>query len=223
MLSLKHRDNRKSVMKRLALFSTLSAVALAFAACSPAAEAPAPATPTAETPASPPEATAAPPAPAGDVLTARGWGPLRIDMTKAEVIAAVGDTRSPDAVGIPGSDCLEFQPIRTPDGFWVMLEAEKLSRISIGDMSTVKDSKGLGLGDTAAKVKEVYGASAVASPHKYQDAPAEYITVWEGGPRAGSFVQDEAARGIVYEIDGSGKVGAIHAGGPSIQYVEGCA
>jgi hypothetical protein len=36
-------------------------------------------------------------------------------------------------------------------------------------------------------------------------------------------VQDEAARGIVYEIDGAGKVGAIHAGGPSIQYVEGCA
>jgi hypothetical protein len=207
-------------MKRLALFSTLSAVALAFAACSPAAEAPAPATPTAETPVTPPEAT---PAPAGDSLTANGWGPLRIGMTKAEVIAAVGDTRSPDAAGIPGSDCLEFQPIRTPDGFWVMLEAEKLSRISIGDMSPVKDSKGLGLGDTAAKVKEVYGASAVASPHKYQDAPAEYITAWEGGPRAEPYVQDEAARGIVYEIDGAGKVGAIHAGGPSIQYVEGCA
>ena len=39
----------------------------------------------------------------------------------------------------------------------------------------------------------------------------------------GQAVQDEAARGIVYEIDGAGKVGAIHAGGPSIQYVEGCA
>jgi hypothetical protein len=36
-------------------------------------------------------------------------------------------------------------------------------------------------------------------------------------------VQDASARGIVYEIDGTGKVGAIHAGGPSIQYVEGCA
>ena len=207
-------------MKRLALFSTLSAVALAFAACSPGAEAPVPATPTAETPVTPPEAK---PAPAGDSLTAHGWGPLRIGMTTAEVIAAVGDTRSPDAAGIPGSDCLEFMPLQTPDDFWVMIEGDKLTRITVGELSTVKDAKGLGLGDTAAKVKETYGASAVASPHKYQDAPAEYITAWEGGPRAESYVQDEAARGIVYEIDGAGKVGAIHAGGPSIQYVEGCA
>jgi hypothetical protein len=207
-------------MKRLALLSTLSAVALAFAACSPAAETPAPApvAPTAEAPVAAPEAT-----PAGDVLTATGWGPLTIGMTKDEVIAAVGDTRSPDAAGIPGSDCLEFQPLHAADDLWVMIEGDKLTRITIGDMSGVKDAKGLGLGDAAAKVKETYGASAAASPHKYQEAPAEYITVWEGGPRSETYVQDEAARGIVYEVDGTGKVGAIHAGGPSIQYVEGCA
>jgi hypothetical protein len=222
MLSPNRRANRESVMKRLALLSTLSAVALALAACSPAAETPAPAavTPTSETAVAPLEAT---PSPIGDTLTATGWGPLRIGMTKAEVIAAVGDTRSPDAAGIPGSDCLEFKPLQAPADFWVMIEGDKLTRITVGELSAVKDAKGLGLGDTAAKVKETYGASAVASPHKYQDAPAEYITAWEGGPRAGPYVQDEAARGIVYEIDGTGKVGAIHAGGPSIQYVEGCA
>jgi hypothetical protein len=58
-------------------------------------------------------------------------------------------------------------------------------------------------------------------PHKYQDKPAEYITAWAGGPRSEPYVEDEAARGIVYEIDGTGKVGAVHAGGPSIQLVEG--
>ena len=203
-------------MKRLALFSTLPAVALALAACSRSADTP----PTAEVPVASPAAT---PSPAGDVLTATGWGPLTIGMTKAQVIAAVGDTRSPDAVGIPGSDCLEFEPLRAPEDFWVMIETDKLTRITIGDVSAVKDAKGLGLGDTAARVKEAYGASAVASPHKYQNAPAEYITVWEGGPRAEPYMEDEAARGIVYEIDGTGKVGAIHAGGLSIQYVEGCA
>lgn len=202
-------------MKRLALLAAISVAALAQA-CTPAAETLAPATPVAEAP-------QASPSPASGALTPTGLGPLKIGMSQAEVIAAVGDTRTPDAAGIPGSDCLEFQPLRTPDGVWVMIEAGKLTRISIGDMSTVRDSKGLGLGDTAAKVKETYGASALASPHKYQDAPAEYITVWEGGPRAEPYVEDEAARGIVYEIDGTGKVGAIHAGGPSIQYVEGCA
>lgn len=200
-------------MKHIALL-----VALAFAACSPPAEEAA--TPAAtETP-----DVATSPAPAAETaLTSEGWGPLTIGMTKADVIAAVGDTRSPDAAGIPGSDCLEFKPLQAPDDFWVMIEGDKLTRITVGDMSGVKDAKGLGLGDTAAKVKEIYGASAIASPHKYQDAPAEYITFWEGGPPADPYVKDEAARGIVYEIDGTGKVGAIHAGGPSIQYVEGCA
>jgi hypothetical protein len=142
-------------------------------------------------------------------------------MTKDEVIAAVGDTRSPDAASIPGSECVEFQPQRAPDGLWVMLEAGKLTRITVGDMSTVKTDKGLGIGDTPDAVVAAY-ADAKRSPHKYQDAPAEYITWWTS-PRSEPYVQDETARGIVYEIDGTGKVGAIHAGGPSIQYVEGCA
>lgn len=156
------------------------------------------------------------------MLTATGWGSLMIGMTREDVIAAVGDTRDPDAAGIPGSTCIEFKPQRAPDDFWVMFEGDKLTRVTVGELSNVKTDKGLGLGDTAEAVKAAYGSAATVSPHKYQDAPAEYITVWEGGPRGEPYVDDETARGIVYEIDGTGKVGAIHAGGPSIQYVEGC-
>lgn len=200
-------------MKRIALIA-----ALAFAACSPktaepAAEAPAPAPAAETTPATP--ATA-------DALHADGWSALKIGMSRAEVVAAVGDKRDPNTADIPG-ECSEFQPSNAPDGLWVMIESDKLTRITLSDLSTVKTDKGLGLGDAANAVKTAYGAEAKATPHKYQDKPAEYITVWQGGPRAEPYVQDEAARGIVYEIDGTGKVGAIHAGGPSIQYVEGCA
>lgn len=206
-------------MKRFALFAT----ALAFSACSPAADPPAVTAPEA------PVAEAPPPAPAAaditlDVLTADGIGPLTIGMTKAEVIAAVGDTRNPDAVGGPDPEsCEEFRPQRAPDDVLVMIIDGKLARISLVDMATVKTDKGLGLGDTADAVKTGYGDQAKASPHKYQDKPAEYITWWKGGPRSEPYVEDETARGIVYEIDGTGKVGAVHAGGPSIQYVEGCA
>ena len=45
-----------------------------------------------------------------------------------KLIATVGDTKTPDAAGIPGSECIEFQPQRAPDGLWVMLESGKLSR-----------------------------------------------------------------------------------------------
>ena len=69
----------------------------------------------------------------------------------------------------------------------------------------------------------VAGASATAEPHKYVEG-AEYITVWTvGGPTAAApFVQDPNARGIRYETDVQGRVTAVHAGGPSIQNVEGC-
>jgi hypothetical protein len=201
-------------MKRLAL---LALAAFALTACggeTPVVDPAAPEIPVAE--------TTPPPAPvASETLTAEGWGPLKIGMTKDEVVAAVGDTRTPDAAGIPGSECMEFQPQRAPDGLWVMLEANKVTRITVGDMSTVKTDKGLGIGDTPDAVKAAY-PDAKSSPHKYQDAPAAYITWWTT-PRTEQYVQDETARGIVFEIDGTGKVGAIHAGGPSIQYVEGCA
>jgi hypothetical protein len=203
-------------LKRIAVIA-----ALVVAACSPSSNEPAPATPAEPTLAA--EAPAPSPAITFDVLTPDGIGPLKIGLTKDEVIAAAGDTRTPDAAGIPGSECSEFQPQRAPDGLWVMIEAGKLTRITVGEMSTLKTDKGLGLGDPADAVKTAYGAEAKTTPHKYQGAPAEYITWWTGGPRSEPHVQDETARGIVYEIDGTGKVGAIHAGGPSIQYVEGCA
>lgn len=208
-----------TAMNRIALLAS----ALAFAACSPAQEpppVPPPGVPTAATEVTPPPASDM----TLDVLTAEGIGPLKIGMTKDEVIAAVGPTRTPDAVGGPEPEaCEEFRPERAPDDVLVMIVDGKLARISLVDMATVKTDKGLGLGDTADVVKTGYGDQAKPTPHKYQDKPAEYITWWKGGPRTEPYVEDESARGIVYEIDGTGKVGAIHAGGPTIQYVEGCA
>jgi hypothetical protein len=204
-------------MKRIALLS-----ALAFAACSPASQEPTVSAledPAAtQTPA--PAATATP----NDALTADGWGPLKIGMTLAEVTTALGPDANPDAVGGPDPEsCDEFRPERAPEGILVMIQEGKLTRISLVELSPVKTDKGLGIGDTAEAVKLAYGDAAKATPHKYQDKPAEYITAWAGGPRSEPYVEDEAARGIVYEVDGTGKVGAVHAGGPSIQYVEGCA
>lgn len=204
-------------MKRTVLFA-----ALAFAACSPSSE------PTAAAPAAPAPVAEAPPAPpmpaAGDTLTADGFGPLKIGMTLAEVTAALGPDSDPAAVGGPDPEsCDEFRPERTPEGMLLMIEEGKLTRISLVELSAIKTDKGLGIGDAAAAIKTAYGADAKATPHKYQTAPAEYVTWWQSGPRTEPYVEDEAARGIVYEIDGTGKAGAIHAGGPGIQYVEGCA
>src|SRR5690606_470191 len=104
-----------TAMKRIALFAS----ALAFAACSPAQEPPPVPAPEVSTTA--PEATPSPaPDMTLDVLTADGIGPLTIGMTKDEVVAAVGPTRTPNAVGGPEPEaCEEFRPERAPEGVLV--------------------------------------------------------------------------------------------------------
>jgi len=174
-----------------------------------------------------PPAIAAPiaPAPGANALTAAGFGPLRIGMTRAEVATALGEDSDPAAVGgVEPESCDQWRPVRAPEGLLVMIQDGVLTRISIASPSTLKTDRGFGVGDTAAAIKAAYGPLAVSQPHKYSPAPAEDIFVWTaGGPAsADAYVEDAAARGVRYEIDGGGKVRIIHAGGPAIQLVEGC-
>lgn len=187
-----------------------------LAACSPETDAPAEPTP-------PPAVTdPAPEAATGPNLTGEGWESLRIGMSRADIVEALGEDANPDAVGGPDPEsCDQFRPERAPEAMLLMVESDRLTRISLGDESDITTDKGLRVGDTAERVKAAWGDQALVTPHKYQDAPAEYVTVWSRGGGEG-YVEDEDARGIVYEIGGDGTVMAIHAGGPSIQYVEGC-
>lgn len=193
----------------------LAPVALAFALTACNAEAPAPSQPT-ETPM---------PAPASaNTITSEGWGPLRIGMTRAEVTAAVG-AGNPNAVGGPDPEaCDLFHPANAPDGMLVMIQHDLLTSITLRNNTELKTDGGFGVGDVANAVKAAYGAEAIIAPHHYLGAPAEYITVWTAGAPANAttFVQNAQARGIRYETNTQNRVTAIHAGGPSIQNVEGC-
>ena len=72
-------------------------------------------------------------------------------------------------------------------------------------------------------MRAAYGDRLHAEPHHYLELPAEYLTVWAvGDPGDEPYTEDPAARGIRYETDLDRRVETIHAGGPSIQYVEGC-
>ena len=166
-------------------------------------------------PTSSPAVTPKPAAPAR--LTVEGWGPLRIGMTRAEVVAAAGDDAHPDAVGGPDPEsCDQFRPARAPEGMLVMIEHDRLTRITLSRGSAVETEHGFHVGDAAAEIKTALGARAVASPHEYGAPPSEYLTLWTRPPT------DPDPRGIVYEIGPDGRVMHVHAGGSSIQYVEGC-
>ncbi|HEX6926754.1 MAG TPA: hypothetical protein VF167_15135 [Longimicrobiaceae bacterium] len=151
-------------------------------------------------------------------LTPEGWGPIRIGMTRAELVAAAGEDANPEAVGGPEPEaCDEFRPTQAPEGMLVMVERDRVTRITISAGADVRTDRGFGVGGSAEEIKQAYGEAAETMPHKYSPAPAEYITVWTVRPGSSG-----EARGIVYEVGEDGRVAHIHAGGPSIQYVEGC-
>jgi hypothetical protein len=206
--------------------AALVAVAAALlAACSPGAPPPdAPAADPIEGRRSAPGASGADHHPVAlDVLTAEGVGPLRIGMTGVEVTAVFGPNANPQASATPDPAlCDQYHPVRGPEGMLVMIENGRLTRITLREGATVRTDRGLGIGSTADEVRAAYGpGTTVTEPHKYAPPPGEYITYWVGGPRKG-YLEDPAARGIVYSIEETRRVGQIHAGGPSIQYVEGC-
>ncbi|WP_312594966.1 hypothetical protein [Brevundimonas sp.] len=184
------------------------------------AEAPSDATPVALTPTE--TSPAATPAADPNILTAEGLGAARIGMSKADLVAAWGDRTNPNAVGGAEPEvCDQFHPARAPQGVNVMIQDGKLTRITLMHDARIKTDRGFGLGDTAMAVKQAYGGSIFAQPHKYQAAPAEDLFAWARGGST-SYVTDPSARGVRYEIGTDGKVMAIHAGDPSIQLVEGC-
>lgn len=148
-------------------------------------------------------------------LTADGWSPLKIGMTRAQVERAAGADAQPGADGGPDpARCDEFHPRRTPAGLIVMLEDGQLTRVS-AHRRGVASVRGIRVGDPASKVRAAYRGERLADePHTYVDPPGRYLTAWIG--------TEEAPRGIRYEIDAGSRVSAIHAGTEAIEYVEGC-
>jgi hypothetical protein len=158
------------------------------------------------------------PEPGPLLLTPDGWGPLRIGMSRAQVVAAAGEDAHPDAVGGPDPEqCDEFRPRNAPDGVLVMIQNGFLTRISVSRNTDISTPAGFSVGDSGDAVVEEYGARAIVDPHEYQEPPARYITVWSQ-PDA-----QAERRGIRYETNADGNVAFLRGGGPSIEYVEGCA
>ena len=172
---------------------------------------------------SPPIDTTAPPVlpadadPSPGLLTPDGWGPLRVGMSRAEVVAAAGEDANPDAVGGVDPDrCDEFRPSDAPAGILVMVERGILTRISVSRNAEINTPEGFRVGDPGSRVLAEYGTRAHVDSHQYWQPPAMHITVWQHAS------SDADRRGIRYEIDSAGEIVHLRAGGPSIEYVEGC-
>jgi hypothetical protein len=182
------------------------AIASALSACSPAPQDAKTASPAVEAPASQPP-TPAPVATSSRVLGLEGLGDLRIG-------------QAPPTTGAwaeHGAQMNEAcRTLSSPDypGVYAMVTGGKVRRISVREGSDVKLAEGVGVGAPEADVMKWF-AGFRAEPHKYEAAPAKYLTA----PNAAS--GDSALR---FEIGADGKVKMIHIGTmPELAYVEGCA
>jgi hypothetical protein len=200
-------------MQNHSLFATSALVlSLALAACSPAPGEPATPPPAGDpapqtsAPSATTQTTAPAPAANPKVLGLEGLGDLRIGqpVPPASTWAERGAQES-DAC----------RTITSPDypGVYAIVEGGKVQRITVGQRSDVKLAEGIGAGASEADVKQWF-AGFRETPHKYEDAPAKYLTA----PNADS--GDPALR---FEIARDGKVKLIHVGMmPVLGYVEGC-
>lgn len=150
-------------------------------------------------------------APNAWLLTPDGYGPVRIGMTQKQVSAALKIKLEGEPVE-PGDQCVEMVPAGPDRGLVFMFESNRLARISIGAPSTIATPRGIRIGSTAADVKRAYGKGVKDEPHHYEGPVARYLTYW---------VRPNT-RGVRFETNDKLRVQTIHAGGSSIQLVEGC-
>ncbi|MDB5468759.1 MAG: hypothetical protein JWR84_319 [Caulobacter sp.] len=195
---------RSHGMRHPSLFAASAMVlTLALAACSPAPNAPAP-----EAPAAPPTLPAPTPAPTPvNVIGLEGLGDLKL----GQPVPSIGSWAERGAQA--GEGC---RTITSPDypGVYAIVTDGKVQRITVGQRSDVKLVEGIGVGSTESDVKKGF-AGFREEPHKYEAAPAKYLTA----PNAAS-----GAPAVRFEIGADGKVKLIHVGMmPVLGYVEGCA
>ncbi|WP_446653030.1 hypothetical protein [Blastomonas sp.] len=145
-----------------------------------------------------------PPADNAKTLTLEGYGGLKI----GEPVPAGSDWA---ARGAQVSDaCLTITSPGWP-GAYAIVEENRVRRITVDDESSARLIEGIGPGSTEAQVRAAFPTFR-ASPHKYVDAPAKYLT------------QPGSDARLRFEIDADGKVSFVHIGMmPTLEYVEGCA
>ncbi len=148
-------------------------------------------------------------------LTVEGYGDLTIGMPLAEARQVSGQAMAnPPLDETTPSACAE-QEYRAPDGdqLWLMFEDDVLTRITAANEAPhTRTAQNVGVGSTDAEVRTAYQNVIEEGAH-YSPLPAHNLLIWT--------VPDQS--GLLFEVNEQGIVTAVHAGGPSIRYMEGCA
>ncbi len=138
-------------------------------------------------------------------VSERGAGPILAGMTIVESERAAATALTlPDAT----SECIYARVPSGPDGLLFMVVSGRIARVDV-TAAGVPTEGGIVVGDSEARVREVYGERVTSTPHKYTDG--HYLMVASG-----------AGHRLVFETDGQ-RVTRYRGGRmPEVEWVEGC-
>ncbi len=142
-------------------------------------------------------------------ITADGYGPVHAGMSIKEAEKLLHTRLQTDSKEMPMPECDFVHPQRGHKGLSFMVEHGVITHVQAHDKHVATDS-GVRVGDSAAKLKKIYGSKIEKMPHVYYPGDFYYF-VWEDGKE----------RGIKFEVVGN-HVLAIYGGSKSIMFVEGC-
>ncbi len=143
------------------------------------------------------------------VLTETGLGPVHIGMTAAQVARVLHKPVKLDS----DDDARVCAEVMLPglSGTSAIFLNEKLDSLWVRGAAPYATKRGIRPGATDAKVRAVYPEAKVSAAD-YDEAPAANLLYWARKDKAG----------IEFRTGTDRKVISIAAGGPSIQYMEGC-
>jgi hypothetical protein len=146
-------------------------------------------------------------------LTLRGIGAVQIGMTVAEAAKAAGQplTRGKPA---PGGNCSTVTPTASIAGVNFMVIGDRIARIDVRKSSPITTLSGAKIGDSEARIKQLYPGQISVTPHKYRPE-GRYLTYTPKDAKDSSYR-------LIFETDGK-QVTDFRSGRlPEVTWVEGC-
>ena len=135
---------------------------------------------------------------------------VRIGMTSAEVRTALA-LPGAGAAAAP-NECAYIEASSLPGKLHVMTVSDTVVRIDVRD-STVRTAEGARVGDSEARVRELYAGRVTTQPHKYTGPTGHYLVVTSPA---------DTTHLIVFETDGERVTNFRVGRKPEVQWVEGC-
>jgi hypothetical protein len=148
----------------------------------------------------------------GWVVTADGYGPIRVGASLATAASALGAPLVLPAADLVTEHCGHVVVPRGPAGVRLMVVDDTVARVEV-ETRGVRTAAGDQVGDTEAAVLARHGGRARVEPHAYTGPEGHYVVVTTPG---------DTTRQIVFETDG--RLVTMYRAGrlPAVAYIEGC-